>query len=210
MVDRDGLLVIRECVGRDPVKPAQRPVKAHHHRPHRLVAQRQHHPVARPRQPRAKQHRRTALDHGPVTVVPLQPQARLGDPRPGATPMLAAPEPLGISRPPPCRPRRTLIAQRDQLAVRGVRADPPARALHQLIDLGRVAADRGPAPRRRHPAGLLTHPHPVRDRLVITASQRRRTAQRARQVIRLKDLHHCLSFLHHGLQLASRYQDTGG
>jgi hypothetical protein len=111
--------------------------------------------------------------------------------------VLATPAPLrrgdGATR----RALRAQVAHRDQLRVRPVGADPPARALDQLLDLLRERIDPRPRTHRhRQPtAGSVPGRHPVRNRLVITASERRRTAQRACQVERLKDLHHFLRSL---------------
>jgi hypothetical protein len=77
--------------------------------------------------------------------------------------MLTTPTPLRLSDPPPGRPRRSLIAKRDQLPVRDIRPDPATRTLDQLVDLPGEIAHRRPAPLGRgHPAGLLAQPDPVR------------------------------------------------
>ena len=151
-------------------------------RPHRLVTQRHHHPIPRPRQPRAEQDRRTAGDLGPVAVVPLQPQARLRDPRPGAAPVLLAPAPLRLCDRPSGRALRPLIADRHELAVRGIRPDLPARAIHQLIDLLAVPVPRRAPPSLRLQAAVpVTDRDPMRDRLVIAPGKQRRSAQRSRR-----------------------------
>ena len=198
MIDAHGLLVVGQRVGGTGPEHAQRPVQAHHHRRQRLVTQRHHHPEPAPCQPRAEQHRRPPRDLGSVAVVPLHPQPRLRDPRPRPPAMLATPPPLGLRNPPARRPLRPQIADRDQLPMRGIRPDLPVRAVDQLIDLlGEHRLHRRPRPlHHRHPAGLVTLPDPVRDRLVITPDQARRRAERARQVIRLQNLHHSLRLLH--------------
>ena len=70
-----------------------------------------------------------------------------------------------------------------------VRPDLTVRAVDQLVDLrGEHRLHRRPLTLHdRHPPGLLTLAHPVRDRLVITPDQARRRAERARQVIRLQE-----------------------
>jgi hypothetical protein len=90
--------------------------------------------------------------------------------------------------------------------VRLVSANPPTRAVDQLIDLPGERINQRPPPRTlRQPAALhLARGDQPGDRLVITPSQRRRPPQRSGQVIRLKDLHRFLRFLHlsPGLQVA--------
>ena len=149
VLDRHRLLVIGQRVGRDAIEPPQRPVQPDHHRRQRLVAQRHHHPIPRPRQPRAEQHRPGAGDHRPVAIVPLQPQPRLRDPRPRPPPVLLAPPALGLRDRPPGRALRPLIPHRDQLRVRLISADPPARAIDQLLDLRRERVDQRPPPLAR-------------------------------------------------------------
>ena len=198
VINRHGLLVVGQTVSGTAPEHAHRAIQAHHHRWQRFVAQRHHHPEPRPRQPRAEQHRRPPGDLRPVAVVPLHPQPRLRDPRPRPPPVLATPPPLGLRDPPARRPLRPQVADRDQLPVRGISPDLPVRAVDQLIDLlGEQRLHRRPgALHDRHPARPLTLPDPVRDRLVITSDQARRRAERARQVIRLQNLHHSLR-LHH-------------
>ena|SRR5436190_4507797 len=94
--------------------------------------------------------------------------------------------------------------------MRDISPDPAARAVHQLVDLRREhRLHRRPlALHRRRPARQLPLANPITDRLVIAISERSRTAQRTRQVVRLQDLHHFLRFLHARLQAASRFQDA--
>ncbi len=200
MIDRHRLLVVGQRVGRRPAERAQRTVQRQHDRRHRAVAQRQHDAVARPRKPRAEQHRRPARHQGPVAVVPLHPQAGLNDPRPRPPAVLGAPPALGIGDRPPGRALRTHVAHRDQPLMRRIRADLPARTVDPLLDLHRERIHPRPRPHRhRQPAaGLVTRTHPLRDGLVITARQLRRTTQRASQVKRFQDLHHFLRALQAG------------
>ena len=205
VLDRHRLLVIGQRIRRDAIEPPQRPVQPDHHRRQRLLAQRHHDPIPRPRQPRAEQHRPRPGDHRPLAIVPLQPQPRLRDPRSRAPPVLLPPATLGLRHRPPRRALRTLIAHRDQLRMRLISTDPTARAIDQLLDLHRERVHQRPPPlalrqpaTRRLPSG-----DQPRDRLVITPRQHRRPSQRPGQVIRLKDLHRFLRFLHPaGLQVA--------
>ena len=197
MIDRHRLLVIGQRVGRRAAERAQRAVDRHHHRRHRPIAQRDHDPEPRPRQPRTEQRRRPAADDRAVAIVPLHPQPGLGHPRPCPPPMLGTPPPLGVSDRPPGRALRTHVAHRDQPLMRLIRADLPPRAIDPLLDLDRERIDLRPGPRRRRQpaARLITGTHPMRDRLVITPRQHRRATQRAGQVIRLQNLHHFLRVL---------------
>ena len=211
VIDRDGLLVVRQRIGRRPTEHPQRPVQRHHHRRRRLVPQRQHHPEPAPRQPGAEQHRRPARDDRPVTVVPLHPQARLDDPRPCAATVLGTPAALRVGDRAARRALRTEIAHRDQPLMRDIGADLAARAINPLLDLLREPIDTRPRPHRNRQsaAGLITSTHPVRDRLVITTRQLRRPAQRAGQVKRLQDLHHFLRTLQAGPPHASTTRRAG-
>ena len=95
--------------------------------------------------------------------------------------------------PNPCTPsRRAADARR--------RRGSCPRPIDPLLDLHRERIHPRPRPHRnRQPAtGLITGAHPVRDGLVITPGQLRRTAQRAGQVKRLQDLHHFLRALQAG------------
>jgi hypothetical protein len=82
--------------------------------------------------------------------------------------------------------------------MRNVRPDLTMRPINQLVDLrGEHRLHRRPrALDHRHPARLIMLTHPIRDRLVITPDQARRRPERARQVIRLQNLHHSLRLLH--------------
>ena len=198
VIDADRLLVIGQRIRRRATEHPQRAIQRHHHRRHRLVAQRHHHPEPRPRQPRAEQHRPAAVDPRPVAIVPLHPQPWLRDPRPRPPAMLLPPPALGLSHPPPRRPRRSLIAERDQLRHAPC---PPGSSRASDRPAHRPSSrtpSPSPAAHARPPASRPPHhaPHPIRDRLVITPHQRCRLAERARQVIRLQDLHHFLRFLH--------------
>jgi hypothetical protein len=203
MLDRHRLLVIRQRVGGTPIHVAQRAVQPDHHRRHRLVAQRHHHPIPRSRQPRTEQHRAHARNLGPVPVVPLQPLPRLRDPRPRPAPMLLPPPALGLRDRLPGRAIRPLKPNRDQHPVGLIGPDERVRMVNQLRHLpgerlstitnaGRAARSDSPPPTaHRFPGGDQS-----RDRLVIATRQRRRATQRPGQVIRLKDLHRFLRFLH--------------
>ena len=197
MISRDGPFVVGQRVSRDAPNQAQRAVEAHDHARHRAIPQRQHDPVARPRKPRAEQARRASRDLRPVAVIPLQPAARLGHPRPRAAPVLNAPYPLRPSDRSSRRALRPQIAHQNELFVRLVRPDPALRQVNPLLDLLAVPLDpRTSANTRRQPApSLITSPHPMRDRLVITARELRGAAQRARQIKRLKNLHNFLRSL---------------
>jgi hypothetical protein len=111
--------------------------------------------------------------------------------------MLPAPAPLRLGDRAARGALRTQVAHRDELLVRPVGTDLPARALHQLLNLLRERVDhRPPMHRHRQPAaGLLASAHPVRDSLVIAPDQLCRRPQRARQIECLKDLHHFLRVL---------------
>jgi hypothetical protein len=77
----------------------------------------------------------------------------------------------------------------------------PRSSLRERID------PRPPPHRHRQPTpASVPGRHPVRNRLVITASERRRTTQRACRVERLKDLHHFLRSLQAGLPGTPRRQ----
>ena len=198
MLDRHRLLVVRQRVGRNRAHHPQRPVQPDHHRRQRLIAQRHHHPKPRPGQPRAEQHRSAAGNLRPVAVIPLQPQSRLRDPRPRAPPMLLPPATFRLRDRPPRRPIRPLIPHRHQNPVRLIRPNLRTRAIDQLIDLPRERVHQRPTtrPLRQPTTRRVPSSDQPRDRLVITPRQRRRSTQRARQVIRLKDLHRFLAFLH--------------
>ena len=180
---------------RRAAEPSQRPVQRHHHARHRLIPQRQHDPKARPRQPRAKQHRRPPANLGRVAVIPLHPQPRLRIHgryrRPCSCRQRASlPEPLMR------RSLRPHIAHRDKR-----RATYPPRS-------SRASATPTPPPSRRtdRPSNAnfaghrqpttssIPSRYPMRDRLVITTSQPRRSSQRADQIERLQNLHDFLCF----------------
>src|SRR6202012_2999989 len=110
-----------------------------------------------------EQHRPAALADRALAIVELHPQPRLRDPRPRAAPVTLPPPPLRISHPPPRHPRRTLIADRDQPAVRDIRPDPPRRTVDQLMDL-RLKDLRHRRPLALHgrpPARELALMHPI-------------------------------------------------
>ena len=197
LINAHGPLVIGQRVRRRGPKRSQRPIERHHHRRHRLIPQRQHDPKARPRQPRAEQHRRPAANLGPVAIVPLHPQPRLRDPRPIPPPMPLPPAALGLRDRPTRRSLRPQIAHRDQRRVRLIRTDLPVRTLDQLLDLRREPVNHRPRSRRhRQPATSgIPGRHPMRDRLVITPAQLRRSPQRTGQIKRLQNLHDFLCFL---------------
>ncbi len=198
--------IFEQRVGRRPAERAQRPIERHHHRRRRLVPQRQDDPVARPRKPRAEQHRRPSADDRPVAVVPLHPQTRLNDPRPRPPAMPGAPAPLRVGDRATRDALRTHVAHRDEALMRDIRTDLPARAIDPLLDLLRERVHTRPRPtwHEHSAASLVTRAHPVRNRLVIAARQLRRATQRAGQVIRLQDLHHFLRALQAGRSHARR------
>jgi hypothetical protein len=72
---------------------------------------------------------------------------------------------------------------------------PAERAASDPRRRARTSSSRAPTPNSHNSPRQRTRDDPVRDRLVITPGQRRRSAQRAGQVVCLKDLHHFLSFL---------------
>jgi hypothetical protein len=197
LIDRHRALVVGQRVGRRAAEQAQRPVQRHHHRRKRLVPQRQHDAKARPGKPGAEQQRPPPAHHGAIAIVPLHPQTRLGHPRPCPAAVLAPEAPLGLGDRAPGGALRSQIAHRDQLLVRPVGTDPPARTLNQLLHLVRERAAHRPRPDRHRQATprLLAGAHPVRHSLVVAADQLRRRAQRARQIECLQDLHHFLRTL---------------
>jgi hypothetical protein len=82
--------------------------------------------------------------------------------------------------------------------MRLVSPDLPAGAIDQLIDLPSERIHQRPLarPYRQPTTRLLPRSDQPRDRLVITPHQRRRATQRPGHVIRLKNLHRFLAFLH--------------
>ena len=197
VIHRHRLLVVSQQIGRRAVEHPQRPVDRHHHRRDRLIAQRHHDPEPRPRQPRAEQHRLAPIDDRPIAIIELRPQPRLRRPRSRDPSMLTPPPTLGLSDPPPRRPRRPEVPERDQLAVRDIPPNLPVRARDELVDLPLILElhRRALALELRHQPKVPLR-HPVRDRLVITTRQLCRAAQRSGQIVCLQDLHHFLRFLH--------------
>ena len=129
VIDRHRLLVIGQRVGRHTVEPPQRPVQPDHHRRQRLLAQRHHHPIARPRQPRAEQHRpraarRPARRRNPTAATTPAPESTAAcagrasaatgawPPRPPAA--SCAPNPDTPSRPASNAPDRHRSAHADR------------------------------------------------------------------------------------------------
>jgi hypothetical protein len=115
----DGLLVIGQQVGRCAPDDAQDPVQPGEHTGGGAVAQRDHHPVAAPRQPRHQQHDLGAADPGAVGEVVLQPQPRLGDPRPVHARVTQSPLRFHFSHCPPGGPMPQHSRQGRSRAVRG-------------------------------------------------------------------------------------------
>ena len=77
-----GLLVVGEQVGQGATEDAEDPVQPGEDTGCGAVAQRDHHPVSAPRQPRHQQHDAAPGHHRAVGEVVLQPQSGFGDPGP--------------------------------------------------------------------------------------------------------------------------------
>jgi hypothetical protein len=79
---RDGLLVVGQQVSWGATHDPEDPVQPGEDTGSSAVPQRNHDPVSAPRQPRHQQHHFAPSDKWTVGEVVLQPQSRLGDPRP--------------------------------------------------------------------------------------------------------------------------------
>jgi hypothetical protein len=146
MLDRDGLLVVGQRIRRGPTQPPQRGVQAGHQGAQLAVQGRQHHPEPRPRQPRAEQQRRTwpavGSEHDRCsTPVELQPQPRLGDPRPILTTPPGLPRLLGFGDRAAGGPLVTGEPQPLQPLMHHIGPDRAVGPVHPLLDLGQERVD---------------------------------------------------------------------
>ena len=196
MIDADRLLVVGQQVRGHPAEGAETAVQRGEHARGGLVQNRDDHPGPRPRQPGAQQDRLHPGHQRTVTEVVLGPHARLGHPRP-VHPHLASPVVLLHLRDrPPRRALRTLVAQRQQLAVCDVRADLAPRALDPLLNLGQERVDQL-RPRRSlldHPAGITLF-HIPGHRVVRAPGQLSSITKRPSQVVRIQNFHDLLGRL---------------
>jgi len=141
VLDRDGLLVVGQHIGRHPTQPPERHVQGREHRGHRLVTDREHHPEPRPGQPRHEQHRLHTVDDRPVAVVVLQPHPRLGDPGPVHPHMPCPIGLLDLRDRTAGRPLRTGVPQREQLLVGHIGTNLALGPFDPLLDLGQILID---------------------------------------------------------------------
>jgi hypothetical protein len=196
VLQRDGLLVVAQPVGRDPAEPAQRGVDAGDHRRQGLVHDREHDPVAAPRKPRAKQPGRPARDQRPGAVVPLQPHPRLWHPRPVHPPAASVERLLDRCHRPAGGPLGALVAQRAQLVVGDVGAQLAVAALHPFLQLRKMRVDQLlPGQRaRRKPTGLPGGDI-AGDGVMVAAGQLGGVTVASGQVVGFQDLHDLLGRL---------------
>ncbi len=170
--DGDGLLVVGQRERRHPTTGPERRVQAREQRAHPAVPGRDHHPEPRPRQPGAEQHRRprsaVGAEHDRAGApVELQPQPRLGDPRPIRPPMPCYIGGLRCCDRAAGGPLITEKPHRDQPLMQHIGADRTLGDLHNLLDLGHEGVDQlRPAHRLidRHPGLALgdVGPHRLR------------------------------------------------
>lgn len=199
VLGRDGLLVVGQRIGRDPADPPQRGIQAGHDGRQRLVEHRDDDPEPRPGQPGAPQRCTSSADARSLAPVPLQPERRLGDPGP-IDPVVPRPHPgfhLGDRSAGGAVPAGE--AHRSDPPVHDVRAYPPLRGGHQLLDLVHEFVDRtGPVLTF---GGTLTR-LPQLDiplhRVVVDAGQLGRGTVTPREVVCLKDFHDLPAVLHTG------------
>ena len=197
VLDGDGLLVVGQHVGRHPAQASERLVQGGEHARHRLVAQREHDPEPRPRQPGDEEDGLDSIDDGAVAVVVLQPHPRLGDPG-SVDPH--PPSTVGLLD---LRDRssggafRAGVAQSEQLFVGHVGADLAERTLDPLLDLGQVHVDQlRPGSRLVELAGRGTALDVVLHGVVRAAGQLAGITQRPSQVVGIQDFHDLLGRLH--------------
>ena len=197
MLHGDGLLVVGQHKRRCPIDQPKGAVQGGDHRRLGAVPQRDHHPEPGPGQPGHEQHRLDPVHDGAVAEVVLQPHPRLGDPRPMHPGMSQPVRRLHPGDRPPGRPVRPAIAERQQLLVGLVGANPALRRLHPLLDLVqeriRDLRPAGQVPDRpaRIPCGDMR-----RDRVMRTPHQHRRRPGRPGQVVRSKNFHDLSVRLH--------------
>jgi hypothetical protein len=196
MVGGEGLLVIRQAIGRHTTEGPQGGVDTGDHRRQGLVADRYHHPKAGPRQPGAEQAGAHTIDDGPVAVVPLEPQPRLHHPRPVHPPVTRHERRSDLS----CRATagafRAGKSHGNQLVVGNISADLALRRLHPLLELGEERVDQpGAADRHpRHGPGV-TAAHPGSDGLVVTTGELAGITETVGQIKSFEYLHDLLGRL---------------
>jgi hypothetical protein len=196
VLDRDGLLVVGQHVGRHSTESPERDVQRGEHTRHGLVAQRDHDPEPRPGKPGDEQHRLDAVDDRPVAVVVLQPHSRLGDPGPVHPDI---PCPVGLLH----RCDRAAggalgagVAHREELLVSLVGTDLAEGTFDPLLDLGQVLIDQlRPGSRLVQLAASGAAVHVVLDRMVRASGQLAGITQRPCQVVGIQDFHDLLGRL---------------
>lgn len=197
VVDGDRLLVVRKDIGRDPADPAEGGVQTCGDRRQRLVPDRDDDAETGPGHPCAEQRGLAALDHRPVAEVVLNPEPRLGHPRP-VDPAQTGPElgfRLGHRAAGGAFP--TGETHRGDPLVDHVRADTALRADHQLLDLRQIIVDRAsPVTALVRMLTGRPHLHITGHRVVVAPGQLGRRTVTACEVVCLKDLHDLPAVLH--------------
>ena len=140
-VDRDGPLVVGQGIGGRTAEPAKGLVETRDHRRQRPVPGRDDHPISAPGEPGAPEQAVAPGDHGALAPVELEPHAGLGDPGPEDAPVPRRVRVLDVGHRTPRGPLRAVEAERAQLLVGDVGADPAMGALDPLLELGEVRVE---------------------------------------------------------------------
>jgi hypothetical protein len=121
-----GLLVVGEHIGRSATQNPENPVQSGEHARRGAITQCDHDTETTPRQPRHEQHDLASIDDRSIAEIVLQPQPRLGDPRPVHPRMAQAPLGFHLSDSPPGGALTTGISQILQPLMCLVGPDLPA------------------------------------------------------------------------------------
>src|SRR5438105_2302774 len=133
VIQRKRFLVVAQTIGWYTAKSTQRGIDACNDRRQRLIANRQHHAKAAPRQPSTPQPGAPLLHQWPVGVIPLEPQPWFRQPWPKPSTMPVSIHRFRFSHRAPRRALRAAIPHRLELAVGNIGTDVAVAGVDPLL-----------------------------------------------------------------------------